>query len=178
MVAIYYIKNKNNNKLYIGSAKDVQKRIIDHRCRLNSNSHINKHLQKAWNKHGEDSFEFIVAEIFNDESELIIKEQSHIDSFSFKNLYNILPKAYNSLGYKFTPQQIEELKKIRQINPPMKGKKHSEETRRKMSEIKKGTRASPETIRKLKEVHKGHKHSEETKRKMSESQLKRYKILK
>lgn len=52
-----------------------------------------------------------------------------------------------------------------------KGKKISEETRRKMSESRKGKRFnhSEETKRKIAEYRKGKKHSEETKRKMSES---------
>ena len=56
-----------------------------------------------------------------------------------------------------------------------KGKKHSEETRRKISESHKGKILSEETKRKLSEAnkgntyHKGKKHSEETRIKMSES---------
>lgn len=44
-----------------------------------------------------------------------------------------------------------------------------EETRRKISEAKKGKKQSPEHIAKLSEARRGSKRSEETKRKMSEA---------
>ncbi len=51
----------------------------------------------------------------------------------------------------------------------MIGKKHSEETKRKISKGNKGLKASEETKKKISEAGKGKHHSEETKRKMSES---------
>lgn len=70
------------------------------------------------------------------------------------------------LGMKSSPEHIE---KIRIANT---GKKHSEETKRKISESK--TNPSDETRQKLRDSHLGHKPSEETRRKMSESQKKRH----
>ena len=56
-----------------------------------------------------------------------------------------------------------------------KGKKHSEETKRKLSEAKKGKtyhkgkKHSEETRIKMSESHKGHTHTEETRKKLSET---------
>ena len=50
-----------------------------------------------------------------------------------------------------------------------KGKKHSEETKRKLSEAHKRENLSEETIRKMSDSQKGKKLSEETRRKMSDS---------
>ena len=50
-----------------------------------------------------------------------------------------------------------------------KGRKHTEEAKRKMSEAKKGKKHTEETKRKISESRKGRKHSEETRRKISES---------
>ena len=55
-------------------------------------------------------------------------------------------------------------------NNPMYGRKHSEETRKKLSEVNKGKKHSEESRKKLSEVNKGKKHSEESKKKMSEVQ--------
>ena len=52
----------------------------------------------------------------------------------------------------------------------LKGKKKSEETKRKMSETHKGHTVSEETRRKIGEARKGRKFSEEWKRKISEAQ--------
>jgi hypothetical protein len=60
--------------------------------------------------------------------------------------------------------------------PAMLGQKHSEETKRKMSEAQKGKTHSEKTKRKIREANKGENHpnygkklSEETKRKLSEA---------
>ena len=50
-----------------------------------------------------------------------------------------------------------------------KGKHHTEETRRKMAEVKKGKKFSEETKKKIGEAHKGKHLSEETRKKMREA---------
>ena len=65
-----------------------------------------------------------------------------------------------------TRRKISESRKGK--NHPMYGKHHNEETRRKISAAKKGKVLSEETKRKLSEVNKGKHLSEETRRKMSE----------
>ena len=53
-------------------------------------------------------------------------------------------------------------------NNPFYGRKHSEEHRKKMSEVHKGKKVSEETRKKISEAHKGKKLSEEHRKKMSE----------
>jgi group I intron endonuclease len=60
---IYAIRNKINNKRYVGSSKSVYYRWKQqHLTELRSNTHFNTYLQYSWNKYGEDNFEFIVIE--------------------------------------------------------------------------------------------------------------------
>jgi group I intron endonuclease len=59
---IYIIKNLVNNKIYIGSSVNIGNRFNQHKNSLRKNKHHNKYLQKSWNKHGEENFEFIVIE--------------------------------------------------------------------------------------------------------------------
>ena len=48
---IYMIRNKVNNKAYIGQAVDIDKRWGEHIKELNNNKkYCNYHLQNAWNK--------------------------------------------------------------------------------------------------------------------------------
>jgi len=54
---IYKIKNKVNGKFYIGQTGDSFQSRWD---KLKNNNHHNKHLQAAYNKYGEDNFEFEV----------------------------------------------------------------------------------------------------------------------
>ena len=55
---IYLILNMANDKVYIGQSYDVDTRLRKHKEALIGNYHKNDHLQKAFNKYGEDSFLF------------------------------------------------------------------------------------------------------------------------
>lgn len=58
---IYFIINLINKKFYIGSTFNLKKRWEnEHRGFLRTNCHPNKHLQRAWNKYGENNFIFEV----------------------------------------------------------------------------------------------------------------------
>lgn len=59
---IYQIKNLENGKLYIGSTIGPDRRFYEHKYDLNKQAHHAEHLQKAWNKYGENSFEFSLLE--------------------------------------------------------------------------------------------------------------------
>jgi group I intron endonuclease len=70
----------------------------------------------------------------------------------------------------------ESKKKMSDNHKGMIGKKHSEESKKKMSEAKKGKIFTDETKKKISEVRKGHKHNEDTKKKMSEARKKYYEL--
>ena len=116
---IYKILNTKNNKIYIGSSININKRITRHFNELRKNKHCNDHLQSSWNKYGEKSFiiEIIVNNL--DKSELINKEQEYIDLFLTHNSkmgYNLCPKAYNSLGYNHSIETRKKMSEERKIN--------------------------------------------------------------
>lgn len=72
---IYCIKNKANDKIYIGKAKCILSRIQNHANRLDKKSKDeNIHLVRAWHKYGRECFEYSVLEYleFND---LLLKER-------------------------------------------------------------------------------------------------------
>jgi len=76
-----------------------------------------------------------------------------------------------------TRKKLSEIgKKLVGDNNPFFGKTHSENTKQKLSEAQKGRVLSEETRQKLSEAGKGRSHSEETKRKMSEAQKRRYSL--
>lgn len=59
---IYCIKNILNNKVYIGSSVNFNKRKNLHLHYLKNNKHHSNHLQKAWNKYGKENFVFEIIE--------------------------------------------------------------------------------------------------------------------
>lgn len=56
MIGIYSITNKINGKRYIGQSIDIDVRIKRHFRELRKGIHHCKHLQRAYDKYGEDSF--------------------------------------------------------------------------------------------------------------------------
>ena len=55
---IYKIENRVNHKIYIGQSVDIYTRWYNHKHSLRNGIHYNKHLQKSWDKYGEENFEF------------------------------------------------------------------------------------------------------------------------
>ena len=64
---IYCIENIVNHKTYIGSSKNIYQRLLKHFALLRHNKHENAHLQSAWNKYGEKSFQWFVIEYCDNE---------------------------------------------------------------------------------------------------------------
>lgn len=77
MNCVYRILNRKVNKCYIGSTADYDRREYDHLYALRKKNHVNKYLQRAWDKYGEENFEFQVVEEYffpTDYSKEIINE--------------------------------------------------------------------------------------------------------
>lgn len=110
---VYGIKNIATGKLYVGSAVVIKKRFATHRCELRRNKHHSSKLQRSWNKHGEESFEFIILEVVSDPSQLIAVEQKWIDyHHSVVNGYNVNPLARSCLGVKRSPEVCAKISEI------------------------------------------------------------------
>lgn len=60
---IYKIENLVNGKVYIGqTVRSFKERMKHHLSLLRRGIHNNQHLQSAWNKYGENNFEFSIIE--------------------------------------------------------------------------------------------------------------------
>jgi len=141
---IYQITNTITGNYYIGSSNNIYNRIQTHRWRLSNHTHTNPHLQSAWDKYGEKAFEFSAILLCDIENKLYY-EQILLDDL--KPVYNIATSA----------------------KATFQGRRHTEETRRKMSEAKKSNPISEEHKRKLIDSNRRRVISEETRRKMSEA---------
>lgn len=129
---IYRIINKNNNKVYIGSAVSVYNRLSSHKGLLKQNKHFNAHLQSAYNKYGIESFIFEIIEEIDDvtQDKLIERENNWIQYYkAYKPEfgYNKRIDAYTNLGRKYTDEQKKRLS-ISHL-----GIRQTEETKRKIS---------------------------------------------
>lgn len=110
-IGIYSIMNKLNNKIYIGQSVDINKRFIKHRTLLNNNKHNNLHLQQAWNKYGENNFEFSIIE-YCEKCDLNGKEKywiNYYNSTNKNNGYNIAIGGSANKGFHHTKESIEKM---------------------------------------------------------------------
>jgi group I intron endonuclease len=133
---VYLITNTTTGAVYVGSAaKSFDERWYNHRLQLRSNIHDNLYLQRAWNKYGEASFVFSVAEYVENPDEVLTREQHWIDRYfglGKGHCYNLSPTAGSCRGCKARPETIE--KRVAKL----RGQKRSEEFCRRMSEMGKG----------------------------------------
>lgn len=121
---VYQIRCLINNKIYIGSTSKLNKRFNKHKRNLINNRHHSIALQNAFNKYGIDKFEFSILEECDDLDKLQELEQFYLDyyqSYDRDKGYNILKDAYRGA----------------------RGFKHSEETKRKISQSAKNMWKNP-----------------------------------
>ena len=131
---IYQIINTVTNDSYIGQSLNIPVRFRVHRNQLEKGTHKNPFLRKSYKKYGKDKFIFNII-LYCEVNELTYYEQE---------LINILEPEYNT--------------DAKCISLP-KGRKCSEETKKRMSESHIGK--TPWNY--------GKKHSEEWKQKISQS---------
>ena len=161
---IYKIVNKINGKYYVGSAKVICNRWREHKRTLKIGTHHCAYLQRSWNKNGECNFEFIVVEKCSSDIRFIV-EQKYLDIAKTEK-----DKCYNSQFLVNGGDKTEETKK--RMSEARKGVRLSEETKRKLSEMNKGklfgTRhpLTDETKEKLRRCNIGKHHTEEARLKI------------
>jgi len=138
---VYKIVNIVNNKVYVGSSCDINRRWKEHIFRLKKNKHHSVKLQNSFNKYGVDVFIFEVIEEC-EKNQLIIKEQYWIDSLNSCNHgYNHKTKSGITLG--FLGKKHSEYFKIKKSEEMLDNKfalglKHSEEYKLYMKSINTG----------------------------------------
>ena len=145
--AIYEIRNKENGKSYVGSAAQLSRRWGNHKARLRRDNHHSIHLQRAWNKHGEQAFQFEVLEVVDDLTTLTDREQAWMDFI--RPAYNVQRFARSSLGHKHSEafrEMRREMMAEKGVSPQLiagsvryrKGRPLTPEHRAKISEAQKG----------------------------------------
>jgi len=157
---IYKVTNLINNKIYIGkSIETLKKRKYMH---LWLTKHAGNHyFHRAIRKYGEENFAWEIIDRCLFAESLIALERHYIKLFKckFPNGYNLTDGGEGLCGHKFTDEHKCNIAKS------MKGKKHSLETRAKMSASKKNM--SSETRAKMSANRIGRKHSPEQRAKIS-----------
>ena len=139
---IYIIANKITKQFYIGSAASgINKRFREHKYSLKKDAHPNYKLQQTWNIYGEEAFVlFILEEV--PPINCVKREQFWMDTLNPD--FNILRYADSCYG-----------------------RKHTEQTKQKMSQIRKADVANTARLRELAQKQKGIPLSLSTRKKLS-----------
>lgn len=126
MPVIYGIRNKTTGRIYVGKTVNVRKRFVRHKTLLKNNKHWNCCLQRSYNRHGSAVFEYVILEECQ-ENALAECEQKWIND-NKPNLYNedlyVIDKNGSNNGFA--------------------GKRHSFQSKMKMSEAKLGKYIGPD----------------------------------
>lgn len=156
VTGIYCIRLRRRN--YVGSAVNLRARLKLHASHLKCRRHHSAALQAAVDKYGAEAASCFILEIVGDRSLLVDREQHWIDrlnGFVGNGGYNILPNARSPIGRKHSPETRAK------ISAAHKGRAHSDEHRKNSSIARKGRPANPDAIRRGAETRRGMKRSPE-----------------
>lgn len=142
---VYKVCNIVDGNVYVGSAANLQRRKARHFRALRLGTHHNQHLQRAWDKHGEQCFTFEVVECVPKPA-LLIREQYWIEVclLTEPGLYNhclvagsrtaedLLGNTY-AKGNVLSAETRARMSVSKRGNQNRKGCKHSPETRAKIA---------------------------------------------
>lgn len=111
---VYVIRNIQTSFVYVGSSCHIYVRCCEHVRLLKRQKHPCIYLQRAWNKYGENAFDFDILEVVSEADQLLTAEKHWID---------YLRSAHRDFGYNMALVP----------GAPNRGRIFSAETRAKMS---------------------------------------------
>ena len=142
---IYKITNIINGKVYIGQSTNLKDRIKQHESMIKNYNENNNYLRKATKKYGYKNFKIEIIK-FCDEKELDYYEIYYIDLYKSSDRkfgYNI--ELGGNINKHLSKEQIDKMKKnkkgkLKGKDNPFFGKKHTEKTKKIISEKQKGNK--------------------------------------
>ncbi|HPQ80063.1 MAG TPA: NUMOD3 domain-containing DNA-binding protein [Candidatus Dojkabacteria bacterium] len=164
---IYKAENLINGKVYIGQTENFNRRIKEHKNNSFNENSVNytSYFHNAIRKYGSTAFTFNI--IWSGSTTLLndmeIKYINNYNSLASHNTgYNLTIGGEGVKGYKHTEARKEK------ISRKMSGRSVSVETRKKISESLKGKKKSDVHKTNLSNVRKGYKHTNDAKQNISD----------
>lgn len=158
---IYKIENKINGKIYIGqTVRSLEKRWRQH-CEPNNDKC--RVLHRAIKAHGKMAFDVCVL----DDTATSVEDLNNLEIKYIKEYDCLAPKGYNlttgGSSYTMSEETKKKISEAKKGKPGNKGRIVSEETRKKNSEWKRQHPNSEETNKKIGEANKGKRRTDEQK---------------
>lgn len=166
---IYKIWNIVDDRCYIGSAISFYNRYHTHKFNLLRGTHHSSHLQRFVDKYGFESLVFEIIE-YTDRDRLIEREQYYIDGLA--PAFNTARIAGNTLGVLHTPESKKKMSEARKGKRTSLGRKLSDDTKRKIGQSRIGKPLHPNFKAASIAANTGRKHSKEDRAKLAAIQSK------
>lgn len=177
LCGVYGILHFVSGRVYIGSASHIVHRLRCHLRMLRQKAHHSPKLQNAWNKYGENAFQFVALE-FCEEPLLREREQFHLDTHQAwqSGGFNIAPQAFpthrlSEETRRKKSQQVKAYMRTRkgraQVLAALERGRSSEESIQKRRKALSGRKQSLESVAKRSAALRGRKFSPEAKARIS-----------
>lgn len=176
----YIMYFPKTEEVYIGSSHCPRKRYVKHLYALNRNIHDNKGFQNTFDTCNKEVELYVHP--FTTREEAYEKEQSLLNEYkSHENVLNMAPNVKNQTGFKHSEETKRKMSELRQT-PEMRelsrqnatGYKHSDEQKAKISAGLKGRPISEKNKQITSALFKGVPRTEEVKANMQEAAAKRF----
>ena len=145
---IYVIRRIGSGDSYVGQSVNIRKRWVTHRQDFKKNRHASKHMQRIFNKHGADIFEYSILEKCSVD-ELTARESFWMEKLQPK--YNVCQAAGSCLGLKYGESTRQKHRTAMMGNKIGRGRRiglrHHPETIAKISAARKGRPTSIGIVR-------------------------------
>ncbi len=178
---IYVIENTSTGHRYVGSAVNVDRRRSHHYAAMRRGEHRSVVLQRAFNKHGEDTLRFRVL-LLCEPHNLLMYEQRAIDAFAPE--YNICKVAGSRLGAKYSEEARARLSALRKAQPrsPAQlahlaalsdrargkaGRPIGADERERIAAALRGRKLSPDHVQRIRDAATNRPHTEEARQKIA-----------
>lgn len=175
---IYKIKNKVNNKVYIGQSINLNTRYAQHLRQLILGCHFNSYFQHSFNKYGKDNFIYEIIEYAEDLSLLNSKEGFWVEYYGGINS-DLIYNSRDPLTGACSDYVKRRFKDMSGENNPNYGNKWTDEQKENSSKARKGIsleeRIGKEkadlTKEKMRKSQTGRAHPEEVKEKIRQANI-------
>jgi hypothetical protein len=96
-MGVFLIRNVTNDKVFLGSALDLNGRINRHKFQLAAGSHPNQALQQDWKRLGEEKFAFEILDQFTPTDNASLDLKRELEAMEAMWLDQLKP--YGDRGY-------------------------------------------------------------------------------
>lgn len=163
---VYSIRQIGTGRCYVGSSAKVKYRLAQHLAQLRGGKHHSAFLQRAFDKHGEAAFEFVLLEQCEIDA-LVAREQFYIDT---------LNSCFNGARFAGASPRgtVPSAETRAKLSAAGRGRKFTLEHRAKISAAHMGKKRRPDLVAALAEKLRGRKLPAERVEKMRASLVKRW----